>query len=176
MARLNKTYNNIVNILTRVSRGHGMVNTVSTGDVDNIDNSGSSDYPIVHIVPTSVNTGAHSLTYNFNIIVMDLVLEDESNEQEVLSDTLMIITDIIAELRRGGKVGGVNDDYLQDNRGFTCEPFTESYDDKVSGWNCTYNIEVPHKFDACDSFNYTHDGTEFTDDGNIDLTSRDTGR
>ena len=48
-------------------------------------------------MPNEVVASTNSLVFNFNLLAMDLVQVDESNEQEVLSDTLGIITDIIAQ-------------------------------------------------------------------------------
>ena len=160
---MDKTYNNIIDTLACISLAHGLVNEVSTGDIENIDTTGAVKYPLVHIVPTSVDAGNNTLTFNFNILAMDLVKTDESNEQEVLSDTLIILTDIIAEYKNGGKFG-VDVDYLQEDKDFSLEPFTERFDNVVSGWNCTYSITIPH---AYNSFNHTFDGNNFIDGGNI---------
>lgn len=164
---MNKTYNNVIDTLACISLAHGLVNEVSTGDIENIDTSGVVKYPLVHIVPTSVDAGVGALTFNFNILAMDLVKPDESNEQEVLSDTLIILTDILAEYKNGKKLGGNLDNYLQEDNDFTLEPFTERFDNVVSGWNCSYSITIPHTYNACDSFNWSYDeGTrEFIDGG-----------
>jgi hypothetical protein len=168
---MNKTYNNVIDTLSCISLAHGLVNEVSTGDIDNIDTSGIVKYPLVHIVPTSVDAGTNTLTFNFNILAMDLVNTDESNEQEVLSNTLIILTDILAEYKNGKKLGGNLGDYLQEDLdSFNLEPFTERFDNVVSGWNCTYSITIPHTFNACNSFNWDYDGSIMTDGGALDCS------
>ena len=162
---MNKTYNNVIDTLACISQAHGFVHTVSTGDIENIDTSGAVKYPLVHIVPTSVAADTGALTFNFNILAMDLVQNDESNEQEVLSDTLIILTDILAEFKNGKKLVDNLGDYMQEDNEFTLEPFTERFDNVVSGWNCSYSITLPHNYGACDSFNYTFDGENFVDGG-----------
>ena len=72
-----------------------MVNNVSSGDIDTVDISANSVYPLVHIVPTTVTAGVHNITFTFNVLAMDLVKTDRSNEQQVLSDTLHILIDVI---------------------------------------------------------------------------------
>jgi len=165
---MNKTYNNVINTLKCISLSHGLVHSVSSGDIDNIDTSGAVKYPLVHIVPTSVNADTGTLTFNFNILAMDLVEPDESNEQEVLSDTLIILTEIISEFKNGGKFRG-DYDYLQEDNSFSLEPFTERFDNVVSGWNCNFNITIPYTYNACNSFNYSYNELtrEFVDDGNV---------
>ena len=162
---MNKTYNNVIDTLACISQAHGFVHTVSTGDIENIDTSGIVKYPLVHIVPTSVSADTGALTFNFNILAMDLVQNDESNEQEVLSDTLIILTDILAEFKNGKKLVDNLGDYMQEDNEFSLEPFTERFDNVVSGWNCTYSITLPHNYGACNSFNYTFDGINFVDGG-----------
>lgn len=162
---MNKTYNNVIDTLACISQAHGFVHTVSTGDIENIDTSGVVKYPLVHIVPTSVAADTGALTFNFNILAMDLVQNDESNEQEVLSDTLIILTDILAEFKNGKKLVDNLGDYMQEDNEFSLEPFTERFDNVVSGWNCSYSITLPHNYGACDSFNYTFDGINFVDGG-----------
>ena len=158
---MNTTYNNIIDSLSCVSLTHMKVNEVSTGDIDNIDTSGNVKYPLVHIVPTSVDAGVNQLTYNFNILAMDLVHTDESNEQDVLSDTLEILTDIIAQYKQGANLQIYPDNkgvYAQvDDVEYSLEPFTERFDNVVSGWNCSFSITMPHNYFACNNFNWSFD-------------------
>tara|TARA_R110000823_G_scaffold20688_3_gene63099 strand:+ start:2864 stop:3397 length:534 start_codon:yes stop_codon:yes gene_type:complete len=158
---MNTTYNNIIDSLSCVSLAHMKVHSVSTGDIDNIDTSGIVKYPLVHIVPTAVVSGINTLTYDFNILAMDLVQTDESNEQDVLSDTLGIITDIIAQYKHGANLGIYPDNkgvYAQiDDSDFSLEPFTERFDNTVSGWNCNFSITMPHNYQTCNNFNWSFD-------------------
>ena len=158
---MNTTYNNIIDSLACVSLAHTMVNSVSTGDIENIDTSGITKYPLIHIVPTSVTSGVNTLTYDFNILAMDLVQTDESNEQDVLSNTLGILTDIIAQYKQGANLGIYPDNkgvYAQvDDADFSLEPFTERFDNVVSGWNCSFSITMPHNYFTCSNFNWVYD-------------------
>jgi len=188
---LNATYNNVVDALKCVAFSHGMVNNVSSGTVDEVDISANSVYPLVHIVPGNVTAGIQQLTFEFNMLAMDLSLgnrEDSieknnildlypGNEQQVLSDTMQILIDIIGQYKHGLMLGGKNEGiYGQaDDKDFTLEPFTERFDNVVSGWNCSFSITVPGTYFSCNSFNYTADGDSgswiFTDDGQIDCTA-----
>jgi hypothetical protein len=162
---IDKTYNNVMDALTCVAYSHGMVYSISTGNIEEIDTSGAVKYPLVHIVPNEVVAGTNTLTFNFNILAMDLVQVDESNEQEVLSDTLSILTDIIAQYRQGGELQIYPDNkgvFAQVDEDITIEPFTEHLDNVVSGWNASFSIEIPYQYKACSSFNITNDGEGFT--------------
>jgi len=162
---IDKTYNNVIDALSCVAYSQGLVKSVSTGNVDDIDTSGGVDgnstlYPLVHIVPQGVTAGSATLTFNFNVLAMDLVQPDNSNEQDVLNDTLSIITSIISEFKHGKNL-----EIAPDNKGVLAqimdnvniESFTEYLDNVVSGWNANLNIEIPFQYKACDSNNITID-------------------
>ena len=158
---INASYNNVIDALKCVALSHGMVNNVSSGTVDEVDISANSVYPLVHIVPGNVTAGVQQLTFEFNILAMDLVKVDDSNEQQVLSDTLQILIDIIAQYKNGLMLGVKQNEGIygqSDDKDFTLEPFTERFDNVVSGFNCSFSITVPGTYFACDSFNYSADG------------------
>jgi len=124
----NKTYNNVVNTLLRLGEYHYQISTTSVGDIYDINLEKMEKFPLMHINPTSVETGDSQLTYNFQIFIMDMVSEKsdwqteehrlltklvdrENNEQEVFNQTLAICTDIIGMLRHSSRqsLNGVND-------------------------------------------------------------------
>ncbi len=71
----NKTYNNVVNTLLRLGEYHGQISTTSVGDIYDINLEKMEKFPLMHINPTSVETGDSQLTYNFQVFVMDMVSE-----------------------------------------------------------------------------------------------------
>lgn len=176
--QINSSYNNVIDALKCVAITHGMVNNVSSGDADEIDIAGNNVYPLVHIVPQQVVANVKAITYNFSVLVMDLVKHDDRNEQQVLSDTLQIILDIISQYKHGLMLGVKQNDsvYAQsDDKDFSVEPFTERFDNVVSGWNCSFNLQVPYNYYACDSFNVdaslSEGGWIFSDNGQINCKS-----
>ncbi len=126
MSVTNKTYNNVVNTLLLMAEKHYAIQTTSVGDIYEIDLEKDTKFPLLHINPTSVETGDSQLTYNFQIFIMSMVTQESnwtenrkyagypaaitgttfnklyktlSNEQTVYSDTLQIATDFISMLR-----------------------------------------------------------------------------
>lgn len=176
--QISSSYNNVIDALKCVAITHGMVNNVSSGDADEIDIAANNVYPLVHIVPQSVVANVKAITYNFNVLVMDLVKHDDRNEQQVLSDTLQIILDIISQYKHGLMLGVQQNDSIysqSDDKDFSVEPFTERFDNVVSGWNCSFNLQVPYNYYACDSFNVSANlgetGWIFTDNGQVNCKS-----
>ena len=168
----NKTYNNVVNTLVRMGQYHHQISTVSVGDIYDIDLEKETKFPLLHLNPTSVTTGDSTLTYNFQIFVMDMVSEKEdwqtqqqsdisklvntkSNEQEVFNQTLEICTDFIGMLRHSiqQSLEGISDInaplYFTEGQ-FTIEPFTERFDNLCCGWVFQIGVIVQNDFQTCD--------------------------
>ena len=163
----NKTYNNVINTLKNIGSLHHQIETVTTGDIFDINLEKMEKFVLMHINPVNVTTGDFGLTYNFQIFICDLVSEKEdwteaniqsannlSNEQEVLSETLQISVDIISMLRHSlqQSVTGVNDvnDPLYFSEGQqTLEPFTERFDNALAGWTFEFPVIVENEFQTC---------------------------
>ena len=127
------------------------LNTITFGDIFEVDLAKNSIYPIMHVSTDTASYDTGSLTYSFQIIVMDLVNKNENNEHDVLSDTLEVIGNIISHIRNSALVSEVDDFRntirLQDS--ISCEPFTERFDNEVTGWTANISIEVEFNASAC---------------------------
>ena len=87
------------------------VNTVTTGDITEIDLSKQTIFPLAHIIVNTVTAQEQALVFNITLMAMDVVNEykDETtdvfvgndNEQDVLNTQLAVINKIIHLLRRG---------------------------------------------------------------------------
>ena len=168
----NKTYNNVVNTLLRLGEYHEQISTTSVGDIYDINLEKMEKFPLMHINPTSVETGDSQLTYNFQVFIMDMVSEKsdwqtaqqalltklvntKNNEQEVFNQTLEICTDIIGMLRHSSRQSllGVDDInqpiyFTQDQ--FTIEPFQERFDNLCCGYVFNLGVLVQNDFQTCD--------------------------
>lgn len=172
MAISNKSYNNVIETLARLGEYHDQISTVSVGDIWDIDMSKNTLYPLLHINPVNVTTGASELTFNFQLFICDLVsekdnwetyqpriellklLDPKNNEQQVFNQTLEIATDFIGMLRHSSRqsLAGVDDInqaiyFTQDQ--FTIEPFQERFDNLLCGHTFQIGIKVMNDFDTC---------------------------
>ena len=149
-----KDYNNTIDTLKKLGQQHYQIKTVTTGDIWEIDLEKNTMFPLMHINPVNAVAGTHQMTLNFQIFVMDLVFPDQSNEQEVLSDCLSICNDLIATLKNGtslylsGASQGQNPAYFTEGD-ITIEPFTERFDNSVSGWVFTLPIVIENDYNTC---------------------------
>tara|TARA_R110002020_G_scaffold160732_4_gene345282 strand:- start:153 stop:686 length:534 start_codon:yes stop_codon:yes gene_type:complete len=163
----NKTYNNVINTLKNIGDQHLQIATVTTGDIFDINLDKMEKFALMHINPVNVTTGDFGLTYNFQIFICDLVSEKAdwteaniqsannlSNEQEVLSECLQISVDIISMLRHSEHQSTQNQDDINKGLYFsvgqqTLEPFTERFDNLLTGWVFSLSIVVANDFNAC---------------------------
>ena len=149
-----KNYNNTIDTLKQLGTNHYQIKTVTTGDIWEIDLEKNTLFPLMHINPINAVAATHQMTLNFQIFIMDLVFNDESNEQEVLSDCLSICNDLIGTLKNGeslylSNVGqGENAAYFTEGD-VTIEPFTERFDNSVTGWVFTLPIVIENNYNTC---------------------------
>tara|TARA_R110000851_G_scaffold257585_1_gene410076 strand:- start:451 stop:987 length:537 start_codon:yes stop_codon:yes gene_type:complete len=164
----NKTFNNAIDTLKQLGIEHYQINTTTTGDIWKIDMN-ETLFPLFHINPINVTTGLSSLTYNFQLFIMDAVGDREnwteanlqsanelSNEQEVASSCLQICTDIIGMFRHS-KWQSAETDATQDinepvyftEGEYTLEPFQERFDNLLTGWVFNIGIVVQNDFQTC---------------------------
>ena len=148
-----KTYNNVLNTMKCIGEQHLEIQTVTTGDLMDIDLEKNTMFPLYHIDITTVDISLQEKTFNCQIFVMDIVDEDQSNEQTVLSDTLQITTDIIGILKHGEIMNVYEADHGQEHRYYIEDdftPFTERFDNAVSGWVVDIAVTVENELNTCD--------------------------
>jgi hypothetical protein len=150
----NKTYNNLIDTLKELGDKHQQISTTTTGDIFDIDLEKNTLYPLMHINPINVTTASFGLTYNFQIFVMDMVDTDDANEQDVYNDVLQTCIDIISIFRNSKWQSQLTLDidapvYFTDGD-YTLEPFTERFDQAVTGWVFQIGIVVANDFQSCD--------------------------
>tara|TARA_R110002051_G_scaffold59885_1_gene109864 strand:+ start:909 stop:1439 length:531 start_codon:yes stop_codon:yes gene_type:complete len=162
----NKTYSNAIDTLKQLGIEHHQITTTTTGDIWQVDLEKNTKFPLFHINGTSVDASENTLTYNFQLFVMDLVTEKEnwteeniqsaerlSNEQEVLSETLQICVDIIGMFRHSKWQSAgdldINDPVYFTEGDYSLEPFSEKFDNAVTGWTFTIGIVVQNDFQTC---------------------------
>ena len=150
-----KTYNNVIDTIKCVGEGHLQIQAVTTGDIWDIDLNKNTLFPLFHINTINVNASKGQLQYNFQLVIADIVEPNESeNEQEVLSDTLSIMTDIISIFRNGETLYFYNAEAGEEARywtadDFTLEPFTERFDNTLAGWTLNLPIVIEFPYDTC---------------------------
>jgi hypothetical protein len=132
-----------------------LVNSVSEGDIFQVDLAKQTIFPLVHIMVNSCSFETNVLRFNISLIAMDLVdiskLENTSvylgndNTQDALNSTLAILNRAYDVMLHGSLAY----DLFQIDGNPNCEPFTERFENLLSGWTMTFDVLVPNDMTIC---------------------------
>lgn len=130
---------------------NGTTNTVTFGDILEVDLDKTTIYPLSHISLGDVVFAPHIITATIQLFCLDIV--DKTNEitdedlfygndnlQDILNTQLQVVNDIQQELRRGA----LFDENLQLTTDITASPFMDNFENQLAGWAVTINIEMPN--------------------------------
>ena len=131
------------------------VNTVTTGDIFDIDLSKQSIFPLCHIVVNNVTAQEQVLLFNITVMAMDVVDESKqattdifvgnNNEQDILNTQLAVLNKLQMVLRRGT----LYSDKFQLEGDATLEPFYERFENRLAGYAATMNIIIHNDISIC---------------------------
>ena len=140
-----QTVNQLISVFKDISIRHYQINGFGIGD--NWENGASEEkmHPVLWINPTTANmpeseNGYKTFEIDFEVRVFDLVGKNEGNENEVLSDCIDILKDIIAEFKGHPYYTNSQLNIVDD---ISFEAFTEDLDEEVSGWSCDITLMTP---------------------------------
>ena len=146
-----RTFKNIVDIFQAACTAHKGVNTFYWGTLDKLDSTSQNvKYNYVFLRPLA-STGlvinpngqaaTHSLT--FELYSLDVPKLTESDYLQVMSDTEIVIYDILSYFNLGAN---------QQNLWCTLNtivPVNEAFNDRVFGWVATITVNEPGILDYC---------------------------
>ena len=153
------SFRNAVGFLETIADKHLEINSFHSGMLDEVDINklGATDYVILDAEPGSATINQGVLTYSFTVYVMDMVNDevgDEPNKQRIgrvdaYSETLNILQDVIAEFKHSLTTQSWVDDEVVLQLPITAEPFTARFNNLLTGWSATINIDVNNKNNLC---------------------------
>ena len=130
-------------------------NTVTYGDITQVDLSKQTIFPLSHIIVNSVTSGENTMTFNISILAMDIVdvSKDEvtdifvgnNNEQDVLNTQLTVLNKVIQNLR----IGNLYADKYQVLGDVTIEPFRDRFENQIAGWTATVDVIIGNDVYIC---------------------------
>lgn len=138
------TYNQIINIVKDFCTGHKQINSFYSGQTANFQASPTNEYPAVIMLPQSSGVVENLINLNFNIFVTDLLIESNSNLDEIYSDTLSIASDLISYLSNYDDL-----DIFVENDAASLQPFEAKFDDYLAGWMINLTIQIRYTGNTC---------------------------
>ena len=145
------TYKELVDSIKSTVDRHYILQDFGYGaltDIKTVDEGTRVNYPYAFLNPTQSTRTGQTVTYRFNLIVMDVAQEDPTNGfadyLKVQSDCQQYIDDILANLRFAKPY---QDFDLTLNVNLT--PFKERFQDTVAGMTATLEMELPLALNDC---------------------------
>lgn len=139
------TYKEIVDRIKEVVDNHVMLADFGYGNLSDIkannDGNESADYPYAFLNPTNHSRSGQAITYRFNLIVMDMVLDQDY--LKIQSECQQYIDDILGNLRFGYT------DQVDLTLNVTLTPFKERFQDEVAGMTATLEVVIPQRLSDC---------------------------
>ena len=130
------------------------VNTVTQGDIFDVDLSKQTIFPLSHVMVNSVNRESNTLRFSVTVMCMDIVDKSKTettdiflgndDEQDVLNTQLAVALRMLEIFDRGDNVRTFRIDGDP-----TIEPFTERFENYLAGWAVTFDVLVPNDMTIC---------------------------
>jgi hypothetical protein len=148
-----KTFKSVVEQFEAICVAHKQLNSFTFGDIFEVDLSNEMNFAKAHLIEQPAAINNRDFVFTFDLLVMDLVAADGSNQTDVLNDTFLILSDVYREFKNGiAKATSpmTSRDYVVSDN-ITCEPFTDRFENLLAGWKGTISITVPSHNNACNS-------------------------
>ena len=131
------------------------VNTVTTGNLSNVNLQKQNIFPLSHIIVNSVTDSEQTLSFSLSILSMDIVsrsklettdiFEGNNNEQDVLNTQLAVLNKLIMVLRKGT----LHRDKYQLVGDPNCEPFYDRFENELAGWTADLEVVIYNDITIC---------------------------
>ena len=130
-------------------------NTVTYGDIRDVDLAKKTVFPLSHFIVDSAQYGENTITFSINLLCMDLVdisktstidhFTGNDNEQDVLNTQLQVVVNLLDAL----KIGNLYTTKYQLINEPSIEPFTKRFENLMAGWAVNIVVEVVNDNSIC---------------------------
>ena len=131
------------------------VNTVTFGDISDVDLSKQTTFPLSHIVLNNVVQSGQTMSYNMDIYLIDIVdiskadpvneFTGMTNEMDILNTQLAVGNKLVERMRSGD----IYEDLYQVISDVTFSPFYDRFENELAGWNLNLTIVVKNDIYIC---------------------------
>ncbi len=131
------------------------VNTVTTGDITDVNLSKQDIFPLSHIIVNNVTVNEQTLDFNISILACDIVNQsklqttdiftDNNDIQNILNNQLAVLNRLIQRLR----MGQLHTDMYQLNGSPSLTPFYDRFDNQLAGWTATMDVQIYNDIYIC---------------------------
>jgi len=130
-------------------------NTVSIGDITDVNLNKQDIFPLAHIIVNSVSVEEQVLRFSITILACDIVDQTKdlttdrftgnTNEQDILNTQLAVLNRLIQRLR----MGQLHQDMYQLEGNPSLEPFMDRFENQLAGWSASIDILIYNDIYIC---------------------------
>lgn len=146
---------NLIDTIKNELVSNPFVNTVTFGDIYEVDLNKKTIFPLSHFIVNSANYNGSVWTYSVSLLCMDIVDESKedvtdyfvgnTNEQDVLNTQMNVIGRLVDQLKRGD----LYEQKFQLNGNPSIEAFTDRFDNRLAGWTLSFDVDVVNDMTIC---------------------------
>lgn len=131
------------------------VNSVTYGDLTDVDMSKQTIFPLSHILVNSATNDSQTMSFNITVICMDVVdvqktepidIFERNNSEHYILNTQLAVTNRLYQLLHNGQLR--LDGYQVDGEA-SCEPFVDRFSNNLAGWAVTFDLMVKNDLYIC---------------------------
>ena len=146
----------ILDVLKEELRSSPSVNTVTYGEVSDLDLDKTTMFPLSHLLIENVSYNERTINFRIRVLCADIVdynkkpseFDDfygNDNLHDVMNTQFEVINTLIMKLMRGDLFNA----RYQVNTSPVAEPFKERFNNVLAGWSVDIDIEVPNGASIC---------------------------
>ena len=154
-----KEYYDLIDNIYDTLVSDNSVNTVTSGDIMDVDLSKQTIFPLAHIITSNISFDSGFMVFSLNVIVMDIVDEFKDdkqstnnpeylpdNKQDILNTMLSVVNKLQGSVRRGS----LNDEGYEISGTPTATQFEDRFENLLTGWSLTMDIKMRNDISFCD--------------------------
>ena len=122
-------------------------NSLEEMDIDKMD---VVQFPFLYSQVEDAEIAVGYTQFQVRIIIADLVVEEQlPTLDDVYTDTLLIMQDLIASLYNTQSDRSVLETQYGIGMPVSCSPFAQRFNNLLTGWDCLLNIRIPNGLEVC---------------------------
>jgi hypothetical protein len=131
------------------------VNTVTTGDITDVNLNKQDIFPLSHIIVNNVTVNEQTLDFNISVLACDIVNQSKlettdiftgnNDVQNILNTQLAVLNRLTQRLR----MGQLHTDMYQLNGSPSLSPFYDRFENQLAGWTATMDIQIYNDIYIC---------------------------
>lgn len=150
-----KSFYHVIDSLRNELLTYPFVKTVIEGEPNDVDIVKQSIYPIANIQVLSARPKEGVIEFDISLINADIVndsrvltsdiFKGNNDRQDILNNQLIVVGRLEASLRHG-VLRDLEFELLSD---VSTNPFTDRFENVLSGWETTFTISIPNEMSVC---------------------------